>query len=296
MNLLVTITYNGMEGGILPPFFECLAAQRDQNFEVLVIDNASSDGTADYLRSLELSNLHLILNKKNIGFGRACNQGIDFARQRKANYVTFINNDTEFEPGLIGGMVAALKESGAAGLSPLITFYDQPNRIWFLSGSYRWNRGMIPYHDSIGKARSIVVKKRWFQTAFAPGCCLIFRIDVFDAVPGFDPGYFVYWEDADLCLCLQAKGLRVITDATLECRHKVSVSTGGAFSDFSIHHFNRGHMIFVRKHFGKKALTFVLPIVAIKTLFNVLCGRMKIRQLPVWIGGIYSGIRAEFIK
>lgn len=291
MNLLVTITYNAMKEGILPPFFECLAAQRDGNFQVLVIDNASSDGTADYLRGLDLPNLHLLLNDENIGFGRACNQGIAFAQERGAHYVTFINNDTEFDSGLIGGMVASLEESGAAGLTPLITYFDEPDRVWFVTGSYRWNRGMIPYHDGLNQPRSTAVKERWPETAFAPGCCLIFRMDVFDVVPGFDPCYFVYWEDSDLCLTLKERGLRVVTDTSLKCLHKVSVSTGGAFSDFSIFHFNRGHMIFVRKHFGKKGLFLVVPVVAAKTILNLIRGRMAMRQFPIWIRGIRAGLR-----
>ncbi|MES3154825.1 glycosyltransferase family 2 protein [Sphingomonas faeni] len=290
MNLLVTITYNAMAHAILDPFFACIAAQTDPDFEILVIDNASTDGTVAYLRTLDLPNLHIVANAENIGFGRACNQGVDFARERGATHVTFINNDTEFDPGLIGNMVASLDASDAIGLSPLITYYDEPDRIWFITGSYRWRRGMIPYHDQIGHRVVDAPGPRLRETDFAPGCCLIFRMEAFDAVRGFDDRFFVYWEDADFCLDLKEHGLRVVVDTDLVCLHKVSISTGGAFSDFSIFQFNRGHMVFVRKHFGLGAAAFVVPVVFAKTVLNVLRGRMKPRQFPIWFRGIRSGL------
>lgn len=291
MNLVVTITYNAIKDGILPPFFACLAAQRDPDCTILVIDNASRDGTVEYLRALDLPNVRLLLNDENIGFGRACNQGIAMARELGASHITFLNNDTEFGPDLMKDMVTALDASGAAGLSPLIPYYDDPSRVWFVTGSYRWNRGMIPYHDHLDADRAAVVTQRMPPTAFAPGCCLVFRMETFDVVPGFDPRYFVYWEDSDLCMTLKEHGLRIVTDTSLECLHKVSISTGGAFSDFSILHFNRGHMLFVRKHFGVMALFAVVPVSLVKTIMNLVRGRMAPRQFPIWIRGIASGLR-----
>ncbi len=291
MNILVTITYNAMKDHILEPFFACVRAQKDQDFVLLVIDNASTDGTPAHLRSLDIPNLHVILNEENIGFGRACNQGIAFAREQRADYVTFLNNDTEFDENLLGDMVTSLAATDAVGLSPLITFFDDPGKIWFITGSYRWNRGMIPYHDWIGHPRTDAPAGRMLATEFAPGCCLIFRMAVFDVIPGFDDRYFVYWEDSDFCMTLRQQGLHIVVDTALECRHKVSVSTGGAFSDFSIAHFNRGHVLFVRKHFGVIALAYTVPITVVKTALNVVRRRIRPRQLPVWFRGVVSGLR-----
>ncbi len=85
MNILVNITFNALKDNILDPFLACIRAQKDQDFMLLVIDNASSDGTHDYLRGLDLPNLRLILKRENVGLGRACNQGIAFAREQGAD-------------------------------------------------------------------------------------------------------------------------------------------------------------------------------------------------------------------
>lgn len=292
MNIVVTITYNAMRHGILDPFFACVNAQRDRDFVLLVIDNASTDGTAEYLRALDMPNLRILLNEENVGFGRACNQGIAIARELGADHVTFLNNDTEFDPDLFGGMVASLDASGAHGLSPLITYYDKPDHIWYVTSSFRWSRGMIPLHDLMRRHRSEVAPERLQWTEFATGCCLVLKMAVFDTLGGFDDRYFVYWEDTDLCMDMKRHGMKLVVDTHLVLQHKVSISTGGQFSDFTIFQFARGHMMFARKYFGKGKTVAILPILFAKAVANMGLGRMKPRQFATWFKGVSSGLRS----
>lgn len=291
MHVLVTITFNAMKEAILDPFFACVFAQDDRDFLLLVIDNASTDGTVDYLRRLDHPNVRVVLNTRNIGFSAACNQGVTFARDLSASYITFINNDTEFDSHLFGGLISSLKESKASGLSPLILYHEQPRNIWFVTGSNPWKRGLASNHKWLGLPRSVAPTHRFLPTEFAPGCCLIFYMDVFNIVPGFDESYFVYWEDVDFCRVLFKHGLSIMVDTSLECLHKVSASTGGGFSDFSVFNYVRGHLLFVRKHFGVLALPYVLAFDVARTALNIFRGRMKPRQIPVWARAVYSGLR-----
>jgi N-acetylglucosaminyl-diphospho-decaprenol L-rhamnosyltransferase len=292
MNLLVTITFNALKHDILDPFFASIRAQADQDFMLLVVDNASTDGTRDYLRALDLPNLRLILNKENVGFGRACNQGIALARELGAAQVTFINNDTEFGPELIGGMVASLRKTGAAALAPLITPYDRPDHIWFITGHFRWSRGIIPVHDHIWRPRSAAPAARFQRTEFVTGCCVVFRMDVFDAVAGFDDRFFVYWEDADLSMELKTRGLTVVVDTALVCRHKIGASTGGTYSAFTVYNANKGYMLFVRKHHGLAGLAWALPVVTTKLIGNLLRRRIRPREIAPWLRGLRDGLAA----
>jgi len=291
MNLVVTITFNAVKHDILDGFFRSIREQRDHDFQLLVIDNASTDGTRDYLHALDLPNLRLILNDENVGFGRACNQGIALARELGASHITFINNDVEFDPDLIGGMVRSLEESNAAVLSPLITPFDQPDHIWFLSGSFRKTRGMAPYHDWIWQPRSVAPTNRFQRTDFVTGCCPVFRMEVFDAIPGFDDRFFVYWEDADLSMEMKKRGFEAVTDTSLVCRHKVSVSTGGSYSAFSVYHAARGHMLFVRKHYSAAVQSYVAALIVGKMVFNILRGCMRPQEIRPWFRGLLSGLR-----
>ncbi|KQN27898.1 hypothetical protein ASE88_16455 [Sphingomonas sp. Leaf38] len=290
MNVIVTVTFNALNDDILEPFLDSIEAQRNRDFILLIVDNASTDGTADYLRQLDRPNTHVILNDENVGFAKGCNQGLAFARSHGATHITFINNDTEFNDSLMHAMVVSLEEQKADALVPLITYYSQPDRIWFVTGSFRLARGIIPFHDHIGRLRREVPMKAIEDTKFASGCCITFNIDSFEAMNGFDERHFVYWEDAELCMKMAAAGQRIVVDTRLECRHKVSVSTGGSFSAFSIYHFTRGHMIFVRDHFGKVITALVICVSLAKAVLNVIRGRMKIRGLKSWYRGIVSGL------
>ena len=291
MHVLVTITFNAMKEAILDPFFACVFAQDDRDFLLLVIDNASTDGTVDYLRRLDHPNLRVVLNERNIGFSAACNQGIAFARDSNASYITFINNDTEFDSHLFGGLVTSLNESKASGLSSLVLFHKEPRNIWFITGSTPWKRGLVSNHDWLGLPRAVAPKQRFLPTDFAPGCCLIFHMNVFKVVSGFDEEFFVYWEDVDLCRELSKHGMNIVVDTSLECLHKVSASTGGGFSDFSVFNYVRGHIKFVRKHFGVLMLSYVLAFEVARRVSDVSRGLMKPRQIPIWGRAIFSGLR-----
>lgn len=290
MNLLVTITYNAVKHDILDAFFASIQAQTAEDFILLVIDNASTDGTREYLRALELPNLRLILNEDNVGFGRACNQGIAMARELGADYVTFINNDTEFGPDLIEGMVASLEKTGVAALTPLITPYDQPNHIWFITGHFRWHRGLIPVHDHIWQPRTAAPPERFQATEFVSGCCVVFRMSVFDVVPGFDDRFFVYWEDADLSMTMKEHGLSIMVDTALICRHKIGISTGGTYSAFTVYNANKGYMLFVRKHYGRIGVAWALPVVTAKLVGNLLRRRIRAREIAPWLRGLRDGL------
>lgn len=293
MNLVVTITYNAIKHDILDGFFASIRAQADRDFMLLVVDNASTDGTRDYLAALDLPNLRLILNEENVGFGRACNQGIALARELGASHVTFLNNDTEFGPELIGGMVASLEETGAAGLAPLITPYDQPDHIWFITGSFQWHRGIIPVHDHIWQPRTSASPERFQRTRFVTGCCVVFRMQVFDVIPGFDDRFFVYWEDADLSMAMEERGLPVLVDTALMCRHKIGATTGGTYSAFTVYNANKGYILFIRKHHGPLALAWALGMVSAKLAGNLLRRRIRPQEVAPWYRGLRDGLRGH---
>lgn len=291
MNLLVTITYNAIGHDILDGFFASIRAQNADDFILLVIDNASTDGTREYLAALNMPNLRVILNDENVGFGRACNQGIAMAREINARCITFINNDTEFGPDLIGGMARSLEETGAAALAPLITPFDQPDHIWFITGTFSWRRGMIPVHDHIWQPRSAASTERFQRTDFVTGCCVIFRMTIFDTIDGFDDRFFVYWEDADLSMEMKQRGLAVLVDTALVCRHKIGISTGGTYSAFTVYNANKGYLLFVRKHYGRAVLAYVLPVVFAKLIGNLLRGRIRPQVIAPWYRGLRDGLR-----
>lgn len=289
MIVAVTITYNSHSDGILEPFLDSVRAQKGCDWHLIIIDNDSRDGTANYLRQIDDPRITVIVNAQNVGFAAGCNQGYDVAETMGADAILLINNDTEFGPDLFAGLAAQMAQSGAAAVSPLIVYHHAPTQIWYGGGHIAPLRGFQNVHEHIGKDHSVLPATP-FETGFAPGCCLLIDAATFKRLGKFDPAFFVYCEDADLCVRLRRAGGRIIVDPGLILYHRASTSTGGPNSDFSIRQINRNHMIFVRKNYGLAGLLLAVPIMLAKTALATMIRKISPAQATLRIQSMATGL------
>ncbi|MDX1501230.1 MAG: glycosyltransferase [Thermoanaerobaculia bacterium] len=171
-------------------------------FEVVVVDNASTDGTATLLTQLERThdNLRRVETYENYGFGLACNLGVAASR---GEYVVLLNNDTTVTPGWLGALIEPLAqrpEVGATG--PKLLYPDgtlQSGGMVFCRQSaipYNLYRGWRGDHPAVNRRRS-------FQAL--TGACLALRASDWVELRGFDCLYLNGCEDIDLCLRLASR-------------------------------------------------------------------------------------------
>lgn len=285
--LAVTVTYNA--ASVFPAFLNCMREQSESDWKLIVIDNQSVDGTCDSLVDIADERIQVILNDQNVGFAAGSNQGIKMALEQGAELILLINNDTEFSATLFRDLAESLSGSVADAISPLITYFNEPNRIWYGGGRYIDWRGGISFHNNFRKHVDRAPKHKFFSE-YAPGCCLMFKSSVFDQIGILDEQYFVYWEDADFCWRMREAGMKIILDPSLVLLHKVSISTGGSESDFSIRYLYRNHMIFLRKYRGIFFRYYVLLILAIKALVRLISGRTDRRRLGLQIAALREGL------
>ncbi len=283
----VTVTYNG--GSVLQSFLDCMLAQTGIDWHLIIIDNASTDATALILREIHDSRMTVIFNAENTGFAAASNQGIGIARGKSADHVLLINNDTEFGPTLFHDLAASLQSTGGDAITPLIPFFDRPDRIWYGGGQFLTLRGGISFHDRYEKPVSAMPENA-FKTDYAPGCCLVLKTSVFDQIGYLDEQFFVYWEDSDFCWRMREEGLTIMCDPRITLLHKVSVSTGGGESDFSIRYLYRNYMLFLRKHHGAAFRAYVLAVIALKALVRLSLGRTDKRRLGLQVAAMKEGL------
>ncbi|HVM12388.1 MAG TPA: glycosyltransferase family 2 protein [Actinomycetota bacterium] len=218
---VVMVTYGGGEWA--ERALDALRARTAVPFEVVIVDNASPDGTADRLAA-GVSGATLIRNDRNVGYAAAANLG---AARARAPFVCFLNPDALVEEGWDRTILDAFDDPTVGAAVPRLLDLDgRLQEAGSLVGrdGYTWALG----HDDGDPA----------DPAFAfplevdyGSACLVVRRTAFSEVGGFDPAFFpAYGEDVDLCLSLQERGWRVVHEPRARVRHvrSVSLGTGGA--------------------------------------------------------------------
>ncbi|WP_052263250.1 glycosyltransferase [Geobacter pickeringii] len=183
---------------------EALALNTDHSlgYEVILVDNASSDGTADYLRTLS-GEVTVVTNRTNLGFAKACNQGGRIARGR---YLVFLNNDTIPHPAWLDGLIRGTERDGADIVGAKLLY---PNGRTQHAG-VAFNEQSIGYHIFNGfPADAPAVNRKRFMQCVTAACMLVKR-ELFAELDGFDEGYVNGFEDVDFCLRAGERGRRIL--------------------------------------------------------------------------------------
>lgn len=245
---LVTVLYNGIE--MLPDFFESLASQSYTHFRLYIIDN--SPGPEVLEKSKELADKYQIRyeflrNEENAGVAKGNNQGTNLALNDGCEYVLFLNYDIRFSEDTILDMVTHAKSENEKVVAPKI-YYAGTNIIWMAGGIIREQKG-INSHRGIKKEDTGQFDEIEY-TGYAPTCFLLVHRSVFDLIGQMDENYFVYFDDTDFVYRALKKGLKICYFPRSVVHHKVSISTGGEDSPFSVYYLTRNRFYFIMKNFS----------------------------------------------
>lgn len=190
---IITVTFNS--AGCLRQCLQSVLAQQGIAAELIVVDNASTDRTLQLAREFK-NRLRLLENRENVGFGRACNQGFTASRGR---FIYLLNPDAQLiAPDGLAKLCQALVEHprwGMAGnciLSPTGEPQDLPATSYPDQARVSSDFSRLP-----GKL------------AWVLGASMILRREVYAQVGGFDPGFFLYGEETDLCLRIRQHGYEI---------------------------------------------------------------------------------------
>ena len=210
-------------------------------WEAIVVDNASSDGSAALADNFG-PRVRLLRNHDNVGFGRGVNQGV---RASTGALILIMNPDCRLTPGALTTLQAALEaHPGCALVGPRVLDPDgsvqgsvrgDPDMLTGLFGRTSRLRRLLPWLPV--SSRNVVAPPalpsgmRSISVDWVSGACMLVRRDCFDAVGGFDERYFLYWEDADLCRRLRARGYHIRYVPGADVVHRVGQSSRTARAD-----------------------------------------------------------------
>ncbi len=189
------------------------------DYEVLLIDNASSDWTQYLLLAFE-GDVEIVRNEENVGFARANNQGAALAR---GDYLLFLNNDTEPCAGWLEAMVQLADGDERIGVVGAKLLYPQTGTVQH--AGLEMVEGM-PDHVFRGAASDDPRVCATRDLDMVTGACMLVRRSLFEELGGFDVAYRNGVEDVDLCLQARARGYRVVYCADAVVQHHEGTSEG----------------------------------------------------------------------
>ncbi len=283
---LVVLNWNGF-----PDTHECLESLQHlayPRYRVLVVDNASSDDSAERITD-QHPDVELIRCEQNLGIAAGYNRGIEAALARGAHYIMVMNNDLICDPLFVSQMVATQRRWPACGIvMPKIYYYEARDVIWSAGAYARWMPSNIvmrgrQQHDGPAFADEVPIQ-------FAPSCCLLLTRDLCERI-AFDEDYFFYYDDWDFCMQARAIGQRLIFAPDAHLWHKVSRSTQNSPS--SLRWWKILGQSCVRYHQKHHSLRLLAVYVAWVLLRETVKG--NVRSLPTFLRGIRTGLRARTV-
>lgn len=246
---LITVLFNSNE--VLPDFFKSIGEQSYKNITLFLIDNSPSLKTRKIIESLSeqcnVKNIRHIENDENLGVAAANNIGIKLAIKNRCTDFIILNNDILFNDNNLFEKLLKLSDQKKLDMIAPKIYYHNSNRLWFAGGKYnKWKGGVKHFGD---KQEDEGQYDKEGYISYAPTCFVYVKKEVFEKVGLMDEDYFVYSDDLDFMYRALRAGYNLYYLPNTNIYHKISVSTGGAYSSFSIYYMIRNRVFFIRKHF-----------------------------------------------
>jgi hypothetical protein len=270
---IIILNYNGRE------FLEkCLGSvlKTDYpNFEVIFIDNASTDGSHELVETLFSADNRIIMirNKSNLGFAGGNNVGVRMAR---GEYIVFLNNDTEVEQDWLSELVKVISSNptiGAAQSKILLTEEGSINLGGFIDyvGIDSRPRNHWQKNHATSKIKEVF---------YASGAAMIVKKKLLNEVGLFDPTYFIYNEETDLCWRIRLSGYRIVAVPQSIVYHKCRGTMAKRPKSYSLFLHRRNHISTLIKNYEFRNLSKYLPVYFVLMLLHgiyvMLRGEMDI--------------------
>lgn len=223
--VIILVNYNGFDD--TKACLESISKTGGKSPYVVLVDNASKEEKDLRFLKTVYPELKIIYNKENIGFGRANNVGIKWARNNiDFHYLLLLNSDTLIEPKSLFYLKEAFRLHPRIGIATSRIMYEaKRNIVWYGGGDINYKRGWPKISDFNKKPTERGANKSRYVT-FASGCVMMFSKESIKYLEGFDDEFFMYCEDLEICMRTQKRGFKIYYEANSVIYHKVQGSFG----------------------------------------------------------------------
>ena len=232
---VIVLSYNGVNDTLA--CLESLEQQAEGVFEILVVDNASTDGAPEAIRA-RYPQIPLVSLAENLGWAGGNNVGIKRAMDEGAEFICLLNNDTIVPPGVIAELTQAANRYKPCLMHPAIDYAD-PQEGPQLDPSCN-----IP----AGKSAPLEQDEAMYELQFAYGACLMIPVEVFHRIGGFDERFFLQLEETDFWLRARKAGMRSLCTVRARITHAESRSFGGRMTPAKLYYIARNTLLLAEKH------------------------------------------------
>jgi len=240
-----------------------------ERIETIMVDNASSDGSQEFVRrNFPWVKLHT--SQVDLKFPGANNLAAHYA---KGDYLLFLNNDTVVDRGLVTEMLKGFGNPAVGGVGAKVLLWDETNPAY--GQDNRISTSWLKVNHSTGMPLNFVDERPKAEIDYLPGCAMMVKREVFGRLGGFDPAYFAYFEETDLCARMIRAGYKLLYLPDAVIWHKVmgSTRTKGAkegITDFNSKMMERNRLRFVLKNFDAAMLPWFVLSYAAELAFRTL--------------------------
>lgn len=282
MSIRTTIiipNYNGLR--FMEPCLESLKRQTVKDFKLLIVDNGSTDGSADWLRENHVPTLFL---PTNTGFSGAVNAGI---RASDTPYVILLNNDTTVEPGYLEALEKAIGRSDRIfSVSPCVVQMYAPELMDDAGDMY----SVLGWAYQRGVGRPVKKYGGYREVFSACAAAAIYRRSVFEEMGDFDEKHFAYLEDIDVGYRAKLYGYENIYCPDAVVHHVGSGTSGSKYNEFKVRLAARNNVYLNYKNMRLWQLLWNFPFLlagtAVKYGFFVKKGFGR-----VYLEGLFEGLK-----
>jgi GT2 family glycosyltransferase len=238
---IITINYNQLQHTCA--MLDSLRQLTYPDVEVIVVDNASPENPASVITS-QYPEVKFLPSEKNLGFAGGNNLGVASAT---GEYLLFLNNDTEVDPGFLEPLVSLFETNSEAGAaSPKILYYNSDNTIQYVGSTcinpFTGRNKRVGYlekdhgqHDTLK------------ETDLAHGAAMMVPRKVIDKVGAMPEFFFLYYEEIDWCESIKKAGYKIFVVPEAKIYHKESMSVGKK-STLKTYYMTRNRLLFMRRN------------------------------------------------